>query len=282
MTGERVNIDELIGGRSDGDADGSKRQQSTILFPYLDLNAGVDVAKAMMEVRGHSAVEAHELAAQMGQTLSGAFRLKTGTARIFGLTEREGRDGVKLSEIGRRIVEPETEKAARADAFMAVPLYAQIYEKYKGQRLPPTKALEREMIALGVSSKQADKARQAFDRSARQAGFFDMGDDRLVRPRFDGGTGAAAPADDPGAGGGGGAGSGGTGGGGSGGDNLHPFIQGLLQTLPEPGTDWNAAARADWLTAAATMFKLIYKGGGDVTVTAKPSTNPGLFGPQTE
>jgi hypothetical protein len=278
MTGERINIDELIG----GGADTGKRQQSTILFPYLDLNAGVEVARAMKEVRGYSAVESHELAAQMNQTLSGAFRLKTGTARIFGLTEREGRDGVKLSEIGRRIVEPETEKAARADAFMAVPLYAAIYEKYKGQRLPPQKALEREMIALGVSSKQADKARQAFDRSARQAGYFEMGDDRLVRPRVDGAPGAGTHADDNGGGGGGGAGAGSGGGGDGGGGNLHPFIQGLLQTLPEPGTDWNAAARADWLTAAATMFKLIYKGGGDVTVTAKPSTNPGLFGPQTE
>ena len=179
MAGETVQFEKApaeTGGES-------KREQSTILFPYLDLNVGIEVAKAIYEARGHGGVEAHELAAQMDQTVSGAFRLKTGTARIFGLTEKDGRDATRLSELGRAIIEPETEKAARAEAFMRVPLYAAIYEKYKGQRLPPMKALEREMQSLGVSSKQADKARQAFDRSAKLAGYREHGDDRLVRPR---------------------------------------------------------------------------------------------------
>lgn len=272
MVGETVNFEMA----ADKKADGSKRQQSTILFPYLDLDAAVEVAHAMYKTRGHGAMEAHELAAQMGQTISGAFRLKTGTARIFGLTEKAGRDATKLSALGISIIEPETEKEARAEAFMSVPLYREIYDKYKGQRLPPPKALEREMEALGVSNKQTDKARQAFERSARQAGYFAHGEDRLVRPHF-GDQPAKAKEDvhDEGE----------TGskrvGGGGGGDGLHPFIQGLLQTLPAPGTDWDANARADWLTAAATMFKLIYKGGGDVIVRATPQ-NAGPQGLQTE
>lgn len=271
MAGETVNF-TMASDQAKGDA---KRQQSTILFPYLDLDVGAEVAHAMYKTRGHGAMEAHELAAQMGQTISGAFRLKTGTARIFGLTEKAGRDATKLSALGIAIIEPETEKEARAEAFLTVPLYREIYEKYKGQRLPPPKALEREMEALGVSSKQTDKARQAFERSARQAGYFALGEDRLVRPHF--GDQPPKKEDDPkddadksrkGKGGGGG-------------DGLHPFIQGLLETLPEPGTEWKANDRADWLTAAATMFKLIYKGGGDVTVTAKP-TSGGFGPPKTE
>lgn len=278
MSGDRINFDEL---KENVEArmtlHGAKREQSTILFPYLDLNAGTEVAKAVYNARGHSAVEAHELAAQMGQTISGAFRLKTGTARIFGLTEKEGREGTKLSEIGKRIIEPETERAARADAFMAVPLYAAIYEKYKGQRLPPPKALEREMVALGVSSKQADKARQAFERSARQAGYFELGEDRLVRPRgaeTGAGAGSSARVDNDDNGGGGG-GSSGSGGGSGGDDDLHPFVRGLLQTLPPPDTVWSVQARADWLAAAALMFKLIYKGDGDIAVKAIGQTNTG-------
>lgn len=79
----------------------------------------------------------------------------------------------------------DTERAARAEAFMRVPLYAGVYDKYRGHLLPPAKALEREMQGLGVSSKQTDKARQAFERSARQAGYFESGEDRLVKPRAD-------------------------------------------------------------------------------------------------
>jgi hypothetical protein len=250
MVGETVQFDKAAEGAA-------KREQSSILFPYLDLDVGVDVAQHMHKTRGYSSMESHELAAQMNQTISGAFRLKTGTARIFGLTEKDGRDGTKLSELGRLIIEPETEKSARAEAFMRVPLYAAIYEKYKGQRLPPMKALEREMVALGVSSKQADKARQAFERSARQAGYFELGEDRLVRPRTDVPSNDAsqrkpdAAADEQG--------NQNPGGGGGGGGDLHPFIRGLLDTLPEPGSSWSSADRKIWLGTAESIFKLIYK-----------------------
>ncbi|PZU15649.1 MAG: hypothetical protein DI591_09430 [Citromicrobium sp.] len=182
MSGETVQFESAAAQAKDAD----KRQMSTIAFPHLDLETGIEGAHAMYKTRGHSAMEAHELAATMDQTLSGAFRLKTGTARTFGLTEKEGRDATRLSDIGLRIIEPDTEKQARAEAFLAVPLYSAIYENYKGQRLPPPKALEREMERLGVSNKQTDKARQAFERSARQAGFFAKGEDRLVKPHFDG------------------------------------------------------------------------------------------------
>ncbi len=38
----------------------------------------------------------------------------------------------------------------------------------------------------------------------------------------------------------------------------HPFIEGLLKTLPKPETDWTLGARAKWLQAAANIFELIY------------------------
>jgi hypothetical protein len=269
MSGETVQFERAAAQTKDAD----KRQMSTIAFPYLDLDTAVEVARAMYKTRGHSAMEAHELAATMDQTLSGAFRLKTGTARIFGLTDKEGRDAARLSDIGLRIIEAETEKQARAEAFLAVPLYQAIYDNYKGQRLPPPKALEREMERLGVSNKQTDKARQAFERSARQAGFFAKGEDRLVKPHFEGE--AVGRPDKPdnqasdtskveGAGRGSGSGRGG-------GGVYHPFIEGLLKTLPNPETepDWPVDQRAKWLQTAASIFGLIYKGNGEITVTKK-------------
>lgn len=267
MTGETIQFEQAA---AQAQADAAKRQQSTILFPYLDLDVGVEVANAMYKTRGHSAMEAHELAATMDQTLSGAFRLKTGTARIFGLTEKEGRDAAKLSNLGIRIIEPETEKQARAEAFLAVPLYAAIYEKYKGQRLPPMKALEREMEALGVSGKQTDRARQAFERSARQAGFFDKGEDRLVRPHFDADSGKKVEReqqderrDER---------RGDTGGGGGGGDEYHPLIQGLLVTLPRIGQPWSERDRKAWLTMAESIFAMIYQKAGDVQRPGETNT----------
>lgn len=40
---------------------------------------------------------------------------------------------------------------------------------------------------------------------------------------------------------------------------LHPFIQGLLDALPESGTDWPDAKRKIWLRTAEDIFCLLYK-----------------------
>jgi len=40
---------------------------------------------------------------------------------------------------------------------------------------------------------------------------------------------------------------------------LHPFFQGLLDTLPEPGADWPRAKRDQWLETARSIFSLLYR-----------------------
>ena len=120
------------------------------------------------------------------------------------------------------------------------------------------------MREAGVSSKQTGKARQAFMRSANQACFFAHGEERLVQPSAGPGTkpiGDTKPDAD-------GKPEGGNGGGGDGPDlsELHPFIQELLKTLPEPDSEWSVADRAKWLRTAANVFGLIYKGEGNITI----------------
>lgn len=247
------------------------RDQSTIQFPYGDLNDGTSVAKGLLE-RGGVPSAPDELAAAMGQApTSGSFRMKITTARIFGLIETvQGK--YQLTELGFAITDSTREKAAKVDAFLHVPLYRKLYDEFRNRQLPPRPvALERAIVGFGVAPKQGERARQAFDRSAQQAGFFDQGGrDRLIRPTVASLSGDGfAPADDTlppadeekerrsrrnGASGGGD------------GGNYHPFVQGLLQTLPEPGTLWTMDGRAAWLEAAATAFKLIYKGDGKITV----------------
>ncbi len=277
MTGEKVDFEQAKAAPKQSAASGAPREQSTIVFPNYDLDAAVSVAKHAYARSGLGGCPLDELAAQAGTTMSGNFRNKNSAARTFGFIEKDGQSKVKLTDLGARVVSSESEADAKATAFLNVPLYSQIYEKYRGKLLPPTKALEREMVTLGVIPTQAKAARQIMQRSARQAGYFASGEDRLVRPRTTAGGSSATEtldqtiADAPplreeeaprrnGYGGGGGTGQ------------YHPFIQGLLQTLPEPGTLWTVEGRAAWLQAAAQNFTLIYKGEGknDVQVaTAK-------------
>lgn len=245
------------GAKKSDDGD-SKRGRSTIEFPYLDLEDSLEIATAVHSIGG-TGCQWDQLAAQLKQAAAGGgFRLRLISAKLYGLLTYD-RGQVTLTGLGKRIADSYQQKQACVEAFLSVPLYKAIYEKFKGVSLPPTAGLQREIEQLGVAPKQKDKARQVFLRSAKQAGFFDFGPDRLVLPS---GTNTqvhpehAEPRHEPpqkqhqgmsGFGGGGG------------GSGLHPFIQGLLETLPKPETEWGLEERVKWLNTASSIFGLIYK-----------------------
>ncbi len=232
-----------------------KRGRSTIEFPYLDLDNAIEITKGVHQVGG-SSCGWDQLAAHLQQTAtSGGFRMRVMTARTFGfVTYSQGT--VSLTELGKRLNDPQQEKAAKVEAFLAVPLYSAIHDKFKNVTLPPAEALETEITNLGVAFKQAGKARQAFQRSATSAGFFWSGQNRLVKPAIKGSA-AATPApdvepekpdkkkekeDD---------------------DRKHPLIEGLLKELPEPQSEWTTEDRKKWLEMASTIFNVIYKDSDD-------------------
>lgn len=168
--------------KNTADTKGRTRERSKIGFPYCDLNDAVAVAKAIFEHGGQQGTT-DQLAAWLEHenVESGAFKIKILAARMFGVIQTKG-DTVSLTDLGNQIVDPKAEPAARAQAFLRVPLYRAIYEKYKGRMLPGDAALESEMGTLGVAPKQKARARQGFQRSAEQAKLFAQGKDRLVLP----------------------------------------------------------------------------------------------------
>ena len=240
-----------------------ERGRSTIVFPYQPLDDAIQVAKAVYNAGGPRC-KVDQLAAQLKlATDASMFRLRLNTARIFGLiTYAQGT--VTLTDLGTRICDPQQESAAKVDSFLTVPLYAKIYEEFKGKNLPPMSGLEAAIGDMGVATKQKGNARQVFQRAATQAGFFAFGTDRLVYPTIKGsapgnGGDAQRPAAEPekpaaekpngdrivGDVGGSGI-------------VLHPLIQGLIKTLPDPKDEWPIEKRAKWLRAASQNFDLIY------------------------
>lgn len=141
------------------------------------------------------------------------------------------------------------------------------------QTTPRPHGLEAAFKNFGVAPKQTDKARRAFENSAPLAGFFDHGDDKLVEPinsvvqrgadavrkafaPIPNGKSEEKPA------------------------NLspsdHPFIQGLLLSLPPVlGETWSMGERIKWLQAAAAAFDLMFKGDGIVLISDEPEGKTG-------
>jgi hypothetical protein len=225
-----------------------KRERSTISFPYGDLDDGVAVAKALSTHGGMGAMD--QLAAWTGHKTvdSGTFKIKVYTARTFGLIEMTG-EKVSLTDLGNEITRPDSESAARARAFLHVPLYRTIYDKYRGRLLPGDAVLEADMVEAGVASKQKGRARQGFQRSAEQA---KLGKDRLVLP---GGVSldSTTPKGEKGrkmeqqhqqftpSG------------------DASPVLAFLLKSLPPSGSRWSHDARQQWMRMLELALDEMYK-----------------------
>lgn len=248
----------------------STNQQSTVEFTYCDLDSAIELAKGVHEAGG-MACESDQLAAQLAmEAKGGGFRLRLNGTRMFGLVTYERGGRVTLTELGKRAIDADKERAARVDAFMSVELYGKLYEHFRGSPLPPQAALDRSLVTLGVGEGVKEKARQVFMRSAKQAGFFELAADRLTKPAIrNDGLGASdvqIPDSKKKSNGNGGDGDGGS---------THPLIQGLLLTLPKPGDVWEYTDRNNWLNMANSIFKMVYKADDqntdvEVKLTKKP------------
>jgi hypothetical protein len=237
----------------------------------MDLETAISVALAVFGAGGVP-LSRDQLAGVMGTNAgSGTFITKVATARTFGLiTFAQGK--YELTNLGFSIVDSDEnrQRAARAEAFLTVPLYRRTYEEFKGRQLPPRPhGLEQAFAKFGVSSKQTYNARLAFEKSGKQAGFFAASPERLVEPILigspgaTGATGATGPTGPTGP-------SGATGlpatrfyGGGDGliiedRLDLDPLIRGLLSRLPKKGDKWEMDKRTRWLQTLAANFDMVY------------------------
>ena len=251
-----------------------KNEQSSIAFPYMDLDTAVSVAQAILAAGGVP-VSRDQLAGVMGTTSgSGTFLMKVAAARMFGLIAyNQGRYELTLSGFSILDSDDGRQKTARAEAFLNVPLYRRVYDEFKGKQLPPRPhGLEQTFAKFGVSSKQTRSARLAFDKSASQAGFFSAGSERLIEPIIGASgtiSGVAA-----------------LGGAGTmtasasvvppsskffGGEikqtenrlDLDPLIQGLLGRLPKTGDKWEMDKRVRWLQTLAANLDMVYSSDED-------------------
>lgn len=244
------------------------RQRSSIGFPYSDLKSALELAEAIHKNVGHGSCDDAQLAAWTGQSpKSSGFRTQVYAARMFGVLRGDGGKHT-LTPLGQEIVDPKRARAAKAKAFQTVPLYKAVFDKYNGGVIPPAAALERDFVGLGVAEKQKDRARQVFERSAEQAGYFEHGKDRLVAPGIVAGDhepedtdkdkdkGKTANGDD-----------GGTGTGNS-------VLDALLHSLPKAGENWPVEDRVSWLTMVAMAMNMAYGKADPIKVSSTSSEPP--------
>jgi hypothetical protein len=247
---------------------GTARRVSAIAFPYYNLATSIVVAKTMHE-RAGGECDRTQLAVMLGYKgiKNGSFLTRVTAAKMFGLIEQEG-DRLRVTPRGQAILSPVKDadaSRARVEAFLAVPLFAKVYEEFKGQTLPPEVGLRNllENKYKVVKDRVAPTVNIMLD-SADEAGFFHTAGNRtqMVLPLSSPGSPAASrtptPAvivPEPMKGGGG---NGGRGDDGSDMPGVHPMISGFLKTLPMLGTVVGTKRRTILVEAFKATLSAVY------------------------
>lgn len=196
---DTVHITQSKGGAPmapDSKDEGEATEDRGSRFPYFDLDASIEVARAIHNKGGGSA-SLDQLAAYLNHKgKSGTFLTKLASARTFGLIGNTVSGVVRATDRGRAIIAPTypgvDDRRARVDAFLAVPLFGALYKAFKDRQLPPQEGLENALEQEFAVPKQSVKfARRSLISSARQAGFFEARSGQpthLIKPNFGSGT----------------------------------------------------------------------------------------------
>ena len=238
-----------------------------VSYPYSDFASSLTVAE-LINVRGGGVCDIDQLAAwlEYKSVTSGTFASRLAAARHFGLITNTNDGRIGITDRARSIlapVMPYDAVNAKAEAFLGVALFKQVFDDFRGTVLP-------EDIGLTNFFKQKYKilpdravpAVRVFRDSARQTGFFQSANNRLIRPSASANPPLAMPeikvtaASDAaesqerrrqtGGGGGGDA------------TGIDPSLLGLLRQLPQPGSPWAPADQTAFLAAFTAVVKFIY------------------------
>ena len=139
------------------------RQKSVYLFPAYGLSTALDIARRVEESGGGSLTE-ETLAVNMDLSVkSSGFRLKSLAARQFGLINKQG-DLLTTTPVAKAIFKPtgpDDAKRGGLQAFLSIPLFRAVSERYRGQRLPDSQTLrnvlEREFHVERSRVQQAER-----------------------------------------------------------------------------------------------------------------------------
>jgi hypothetical protein len=233
--------------------------------PYFDLDDSIAVAKVVHD-RGGGTCARDLVAASLGYstTKSGAFSSRISAAKQFGLIRVEG-DVIATTDRAISILHPVMESDAivgRRDAFLSVPLFQKVYDKFKGGSLPQEIGLQNLFKSeYKIGEERLKPALRVMLHSAEQAGFFSVAGNksRMIAPTGVVHTGAgkleagaskadseinlerqraSVPVEGP--------------------TGVHPALTAMLRELPRPGTEWPPSKKDRFITAFRSILDVVY------------------------
>ena len=158
------------------------KPKSPIAYPWYALAETIKLA-TLIEDKGAGRLTSEAIAVEMSSSItSGFFQSRLRSGRLFGLLAQRAEDVWATTERAKRILRPrspEDRAQALREAFVEVPLFRAVMEKYAGRPLPVketlTNILEHDFQVIASRSAAAADILLA---SAREAGLVQTGGER--------------------------------------------------------------------------------------------------------
>jgi hypothetical protein len=237
-------------------------------YPYYNMEDSLNVAQLVHE-RGGGSCNRDQLASflKYKSTNSGAFLARVNAAKMFGFISTEP-GLISATERSRNIfapVMPIEADQAKVDAFLSVPLFKAIFDKFRGNVLPPSDGLKNLLQhSFNIVKDRVTPAHRVLMESAEYAGYFNTHGDstRLIQPLA--GNTRTQPEGTPGpiktsdskpetlerrklSSDGGGPPAG-----------IHTAIIGLLRELPPIGESWESSKKERFFQAFKAVVEVVY------------------------
>jgi hypothetical protein len=167
---------------------GKPKPKSGTAAPYYDLAQSIVVAQTIHE-QGGGACSREQLAPLLkySGTNNGGFLTRVSAAKMFGLIDESG-ETLRITDRAKSILSPviaQDAERAKVEAFLAVDLFRQVFERFKGQMLPQETGLKNLLANTYqvVPGRLVPALRVMMD-SAETAGFFKTAGNRsrMVMP----------------------------------------------------------------------------------------------------
>lgn len=166
-------------------SDGGKKK-AKVKFPLHALEAALRIPKVILEQNAGKKCTDAQAARFVGLASPlGAFSVELSSAIKYRLLERPESQTVELTDLGRKILKPQTtedEREGRREAIIDAPVLGDVYKHYRGENVPDTRFFRNALVdTFGIPSDRLDDFETIFIENLRYASLLsEDGDKRRV------------------------------------------------------------------------------------------------------
>ena len=152
-------------------------------YPRHSIKKALRIPEAILKQNAGRECTVSEAAGFVGVGLGGPFGVEVSSAIKYGLLDRPSTGRLKLSELARRILRPQSpgdELVGMREATMKAPEISKVYNHYRGENLPDKEFFNNALIEqFGIPEDKIEEFTSIFSETLTDAKLFDQNHDKF-------------------------------------------------------------------------------------------------------